>query len=129
MKRIVVAGLLLSSVLSLRCTFLECLGQRFDCTLPYWTQTMMVEVADADSGEYIVDATVVITDGDYVETLMYAGSGLYDTESSREGTYTVTIEAEGYVTQTIEDVTVDTTTPCGCHLATAYLQIDLEPAE
>ncbi|MCX6233395.1 MAG: carboxypeptidase-like regulatory domain-containing protein [Bacteroidetes bacterium] len=54
----------------------------------------------------IHDATITITDGSYTYSGITDFYGFYLINSIEAGTYTLTAEADGYVTQTIEDVVV-----------------------
>lgn len=84
-----------------------------------------VTVTDAANGERICDATVTATDGDFSETLQpfgeatdctYAGAG------ERAGTYTITVEKDGYATLTEDNVVVEEDE---CHVIGEVLELEL----
>ena len=93
---------------------------------------MLVLVTDEDGNE-IGDAMVTVADGDYTETLSFNDSywssgddstGAYVGAEEREGTYTLTVEKEGYVTHTEEAVVTSGT----CHVTTEEITVTLEEA-
>ena len=88
---------------------------------------LTVRVTDARTGEGVMGATVTATDGDYVEVLDPPGSssGSHVGAYERPGTYTLTIEAQGYVSQTIEDVVVERGV---CHVHMVWRTVELTPA-
>jgi hypothetical protein len=66
-----------------------------------------VTVTDAATGGVIEGATLTLTEGDFTETMMEVNPGDYVGAGERAGTYILTVEAEGYATQTVEDITID----------------------
>lgn len=68
-------------------------------------------VRDEDTGEVVLDAAIVATDGIYTTHLLlsddcYQGEAMY-TGVYRAGTYDVTIVADGYVPYGLEGVILD----------------------
>jgi len=59
-----------------------------------------------DHGEPITGATLALADGSYTETLQNLENGAYAGAGERAGTYTLTIEAEGFMPVTIEHIVV-----------------------
>ena len=87
-----------------------------------------IQVFDAQRGTGIDHATLTLTEGEYTETLMWLGwpSGAYSGADERAGVYTLTVEADGYVSQTIEEIGIGLTED-GCHVATVNLTVNLIP--
>ena len=81
-------------------------------------------VTNADTDEPISDATLTLTEGDYTETMMELSEGNYAGAGERAGTYTLTVEADGFGTQTIEDIFVDADE---CHVTPVTQDISLIP--
>ena len=65
-----------------------------------------VTVTDAN-GDPITGATLTLTEGTYVETMQELQAGSYAGAGERAGTYTLTVEAAGFVTQTLDNIVVD----------------------
>lgn len=80
-------------------------------------------VTDPD-GEAIENVTVTITDGDYEEDAMFLSDTEYVGAGEREGTYTITVEAPGYETATLENVEV---TADECHVIGKVRNFVLNP--
>jgi len=85
-----------------------------------------VYVADAESDYPIDHAVLTLTEGGYAETLMRLGwpPGAYSGADERPGTYTLTVEADSYVSQTFEEIVIGMTED-GCHVATVSLTVKL----
>ena len=92
---------------------------------------VVVRVTNAQTGEGIGDAVLALTEGEYREVLGAPGSpsdSSYYGAEERPGTYTLTVEAAGFVGQTIENVVVELE-PSGCHVITVELTVELTPAD
>jgi hypothetical protein len=85
----------------------------------------VVQVTSAQTGEGIGDAVLTLTEGDYSETLSGSGTGSYSGADERPGTYTLTAAAEGFASQTIENIVVESLV---CHVNTVTLSVELTPA-
>ena len=81
-------------------------------------------VTNADTGGVIEGVTLTLTEGDYTETMMELSPGNYAGAGERAGTYTLTVEAEGFETQTIEDIVVDADE---CHVIPVSETVGLTP--
>lgn len=113
------------------CVLLASLGLSA-CTLPTNTQCsdiaeagLTVHVVDQISGDPICDATVVVTDGSYTETLEETSptSGcFYAGAYERPGTYDLVVSAPGHQTLTQAAIVVAQGT---CHVSGRTLTIDL----
>ena len=91
---------------------------------------LAIRVVEAATGEGIVGAVVTATEGDYVETLEgpASSSGAHTGAYERAGTYLLTVEAEGYVSQAVNDVEV-VSEPCACHVTPAERTIELTASD
>ncbi len=65
-----------------------------------------VTLTDAD-GQSVSEATVTLSEGAYVEAMEELSDGTYVGAGERAGTYTLTIEAEGFESVAIEGIFVD----------------------
>jgi len=74
------------------------------CTADY-RYGLSISVVD-DAGDPVC-ATVTIVDGAYEEVSEEFECGTYVGAGERAGTYDITVEAEGYATQTIDGIVVD----------------------
>ena len=76
-----------------------------------------------DAGEQPVSgATITLAEGEYVETMVEMSDGSYAGAGERAGTYTLTIEAEGFEPVTIEDIFVDADE---CHVIPVSREVTL----
>jgi hypothetical protein len=91
------------------------------CTLPVYFPGLVVTVTDAQSGAPVENAVVTITDGNRTETLFGSG-GEYS--GGGTGTWTLTVAAAGFETETITDLVVPST-PDGCNAETQYIEAGL----
>jgi hypothetical protein len=82
-------------------------------------------VTNAQTGAAITNATLTLTDGNYVETMTVFPTGDYVGAGERDGTYTLTAQAPGSVTKTIENIVV---TKDECHVKGVHVDVQLEPA-
>lgn len=87
-----------------------------------------VLVLDAQISTGIDHAILTLTEGEYTETLKWLGAppGTYSGAYERSGTYTLTVEAEGFVSQTIDGIVIGLTED-GCHVDTISLTVELTP--
>ncbi len=85
-----------------------------------------VTVTDAETGDPIENATLTLEEGSYRETLQYPGTGDYVGAGERAGTYTLTVNADGYQQQVIRDIVV---TEDECHVRGVHLDVQLQAAE
>ncbi len=74
---------------------------------------LTVRVTDADTGESIIDATITLTNGGYTEIMESFGPGEYVGAGERAGTYSMTIEADGYGVLAVEDIVIESDV---CHV-------------
>ena len=65
-----------------------------------------VTVTDVNDNA-ITGATLTLTAGDYTETMEEFDAGTFVGAGERAGTYTLRVEADGFVTQTITDIVID----------------------
>ena len=103
----------------------RCLGPRNGtvCTEVY-VYGVNATVTNAQTGAAIGNATLTLKDGDYTEVMQAFPSGGYAGAGERPGTYTLTVEANGFETKTIENIVV-TSDPC--HVIQVTVQVALEP--
>ncbi len=80
-----------------------------------------VTLTDAD-GQPVLRATVTLAEGTYVETMEELSDGNYAGAGERAGTYTLTIEAEGFEPVTIEGIFVDADE---CHVIPVSREVTL----
>jgi len=92
------------------------------CTLEF-RYGLSGTVTDPD-GAAIENVSVTITDGDYEEDAMFLSETEYVGAGEREGTYTITVEAPGYETATLENVVV---TGDECHVTGEVRNFVLNP--
>lgn len=85
---------------------------------------LTVNVTDADTDEPLAGAVLTLVDGDYEETMMAFPSGGYVGAGERAGTYVLTVAADGYLTQTIEDIAIDEDE---CHVIPVTRDVALTP--
>jgi hypothetical protein len=84
-----------------------------------------VTLRNARSGAPVPGATVVIVDGSWRETLSTFGlPGSYAGAGEREGSYTLSVEAPGFVSPAARTVVV---TGSQCHVNGVSVTIDLTP--
>jgi len=84
-----------------------------------------VTLRNASSGAPVAGATVVIAEGSYRETLSTIGPpGSYAGAGEREGSYTLSVAAPGYVSPAPRTVVV---TGGECHVNGVSVTIDLTP--
>lgn len=79
-----------------------------------------------ENGTPISDATVIITEGQFNETLTEVQDGFYPGAEERQGTYTLTIQATGFEPVIIENIVV---TGDECHVTPVGRDITLQPAQ
>lgn len=102
-----------------------CLGFDFPggaCTAEF---VYGLNVVVNDGEDPICDAEVTIEEGDYTETLESFECGSFVGAGERAGTYRITVEAEGYLTEVVEDFVI---TDDECHVEPRSLDITLDPA-
>lgn len=94
------------------------------CTLEF-VYGVQVELTDAETGEPVSDATLVLTEGTYTETMEEIMPGQYVGAGERKGTYDLTVEAEGYNSESRSGIEVDADL---CHVIPVRLEIELTPS-
>lgn len=100
-----------------------CVVER-SCTTSY-AYGVSATVRDARTGAPISNATLVLTDGSFRETMMAFGvAGSYAGAGEREGTYTLTVTAQGYQSPAPRTLVV---TGDECHVNGQAVTIDLTP--
>ena len=89
---------------------------------------LTVRLSDAATGDPISGATLVLTEGAYVETMQELSAefnpGAYVGAGERPGRYTLTVQAEGYQSTVIEDIVVIADI---CHVIGRALDVELSP--
>jgi len=90
------------------------------CTEVY-VYGMNVAVIDV-SNNPITGAILTLMDGDYSETMEELAAGEYAGAGERAGTYTLKVEADGFVTQTIRDIVIDADE---CHVIPVAREVTL----
>lgn len=83
-----------------------------------------VTVAD-ENGNPVSGATLTLTDGDYTEVMEEFEPGTYVGAGERAGTYSLTVEAEGFESTIIEGIAVDEDE---CHVIGVTREVTLTPA-
>ncbi len=83
-------------------------------------------VTDAETGAAVSGATLTLTEGDYSEIMeeVSSGSGQYVGAGERAGTYALTIAADGYASQMIENIVVEGDE---CHVTGVTRELALTP--
>jgi len=84
-----------------------------------------VKVTRATNNQPMTNAVLTLVEGDYTEQLAGGSGGEYSGAAERRGTYTLVVEAPGFVGQTIDNVVV---TQGVCHVNTVELNVKLQPA-
>lgn len=77
------------------------------------------------AGNPVTGATVTLTDGQYSETMMELGPGEYVGAGERAGTYSMLIEADGFVSKTVAGIEIDEDE---CHVIPVALVVGLTAA-
>ena len=86
---------------------------------------LSVDVLATDTGQPIAGATVIVYEGDYVETLQEVGIGSYYGAAERPGVYRIEIESPDYAPAVQTGVEVDDGR-CD-HVDTTHVEITLSP--
>ena len=84
------------------------------------------DVTNASTGVPVTHATLPLRDGAYTEVMQNFPTGDYVGAGERAGTYTLTAEANGFVSQTIDNIVV---TAGECHVNGVRVDIQLVPAQ
>lgn len=87
---------------------------------------LLVNVKNASNNQPVTNAVLTIAEDSYTEELQAGTGGQYSGAIERRGTYTLTVEAPGFATETVEDVVV---TQGLCHVNQTELTVDLQPAQ
>ncbi len=78
------------------------------------------------NGDPVAGATLTLVEGDYTETMIeidpMGQTGVYVGAGERAGTYSLTIEAEGFDTITLDDIAIDADE---CHVIPVGLTLSL----
>ncbi len=85
-----------------------------------------VTVTDADSGDPVLGATLTLTEDEFTETLIEMSDGAYAGAGERAGTYTLTVAASGFASQTIDNIVV---TEDECHVIPVSRDVALTEAD
>ena len=84
-----------------------------------------VTITDGN-GDSVSGATLTLVEGDYTEIMMeidpMGQSGVYVGAGERAGTYSLTIEADGFDTVTLDDIPIDADV---CHVIPVELVLSL----
>lgn len=86
--------------------YIQCLDSDDDrpCTMIF-VYGVNVEVTN-QAGAPIANATCTLQDGNYIEVMQTVTAGEYFGAGEREGTYTLTVEAPGYQSRTVQNIVV-----------------------
>ena len=110
---------------------LSALAALSSCTLPdpiactaLYAYGVSATVTDQETGAPIDNATLTLVDGAYEEDMESYQSGEFVGAGERAGTYTLTADAPGYQSRTIEDIVV---TADVCHVHGVHLDVELSP--
>ena len=85
---------------------------------------LSVNLTDADTSDPVSGAVLTLVDGDYTETMQETDPGRYVGAGERAGTYSLTVQAEGYADTQIEEITLDEDE---CHVIPQTRDISLDP--
>lgn len=89
---------------------------------------LTVRLSDAATGDPISGATLVLTEGAYIETMQELSAefnpGAYVGAGERPGIYTLTVQAEGYQSTVIQDIVIVSDV---CHVIGRALDVQLSP--
>jgi Carboxypeptidase regulatory-like domain len=94
------------------------------CTALY-AYGVNASVTNASTGAPIGNATLTLKDGDYEEVMQPFPTGDYVGAGERKGTYTLTAEAPGFESKTIENIVV---TADECHVQGVHVDVALQPS-
>lgn len=83
-----------------------------------------VSVTDQD-GQPVTGAVLTLTEGDFSETMEDLGDGEYAGAGERAGTYTLTVDADGFETATVENIVVGADE---CHVIPEARDVTLSPS-
>ena len=100
------AALGLSLLLVAGCPFLSILPHGGIICTEIFVYGLNVTVTDVNDNA-ITGATLTLTDGAFTETMEEVIAGVYAGAGERAGTYTLRVEADGFVTQTITDIVIE----------------------
>ena len=117
--RVAMAVMLISGLLGVSCVS----DGPVACTMQF-VYGVNATVADATTGDPISGATLTLTEGDYVEVMEEVQDGSYVGAGERAGTYSLMIEADGFVTGTITGIVV---TEDECHVIPRTVTITVDP--
>ena len=92
------------------------------CTLEFIYGVIII-VTD-ERGDAIQGATATLTEGTYSETMEARPTGFYVGAGERAGMYSLTVEADGYETATIDEIVVEADE---CHVMNEFYVVALEP--
>jgi len=85
---------------------------------------LTVTVTD-DMGNPVSGATLTLTEGSYTETMAEFQTGQFAGAAERAGTYTLTIEANGFDPVTLNNILI---TEDECHVIMVNREVTLTPA-
>jgi hypothetical protein len=81
-------------------------------------------ITNSDSGAEITDATAILSEGDFTETLMKQNGNQYVGAGERAGDYKLVVTAPGYEAKTIDSIKV---TADECRVTPQRVEVKLDP--
>jgi len=82
------------------------------------------EVTDAQTGAAIANATLTLQDGNYIEVMQSITPGEYFGAGERPGTYSLTAQASGFQSVTVDNIVVESDP---CHVIPVTVQVAMPP--
>ena len=125
MKRAAYVGLVVGTIPLFGCGayLLSLLSVAGGCNLPVVLPGVTVTVTSAETGEPVTGAVLTLSGGDDGETATGAYASFLADWADR-GPYTLTVQADGFATQTIDNIVVNRV---GCNVDTVNLTVELVP--
>ncbi|MHC4443678.1 MAG: carboxypeptidase-like regulatory domain-containing protein [Planctomycetota bacterium] len=111
------------------CLAANCItGQPLDCMLPTVSARVVVTLTDTQTSLPIEGATLTLTEGDYTEQMVSTGNGQYAGSYNSPGTYTLTVQANGYQDLTQDNIAASQSTTT-CFPEPAQYNIAMTPTQ